>query len=169
MYLCSGDVKGSELRQVDTSIKDYEMKQVKLMSRTTPSHQMQLRTWLAETLCIRRFGFKLPSEFWRLPKYKFLFAAEIKAVSKFIKKYGDGPVVRAVLDNKTITTLGDYAAAEVFIQNEVESLKRLETPKDTTKVEEVKNNISEVDLRGVRVKTNKSLFSKLDGIINGER
>lgn len=136
------------------------------MSRTTPSHVMQLRAWLAETLCIRQFGFNLPSEFWKLPKYKFKFAAEIKSVSKFIKKYGEGPVVRAILDNKKLTSMSDYASAEFYIQNDIASLERLRKPKDTSK-HEVKINNNVEDLRTEIPTTKESLFTKLDRMING--
>lgn len=171
MYLGSERFNDKSFRdnKEPSTQKVHKMKKKKIqyMSRTTPGHEMQLRTWLAETLMIRQINWKLPEKFWTLPKYKFKFATEIKAVSKYIKKYGEGAVVRAVLDNKKLTSMSDYAFAEVCLQNEEASLKRISLPKDTSPAPERINNISSADLRDARPEPKENLFTKLDRIING--
>lgn len=137
-----------------------------VQSRTTPGHYMQLRSWLAELLCIRQFG-RLPPWFWRDVRYKFRYSNEIKSITKFLKVYGEPTVVTAILDNREITTLADYGKAEVFLQREQNIRNKRALAKDTS-LPIKKDNAATEDLRDSKPQTHKlSLFEKLDRIKNG--
>lgn len=128
---------------------------------------MQLRSWLAELLCIRQFG-KLPPWFWRDTRYKFRYGSEIKSISKFIKIYGEQIVVMALLNNRELTSLADYAKAEVYLQREQNLRSKRALKKDTSLP--IKKEVGEcVDLRDARnCNSTQGLFSKLDRMTNGE-
>lgn len=134
----------------------------KVQSRTTPNHKMQLRSWLAELVMLRsNRGRPLPPFFWRDTRWKWKYTHEVKAISKFIKQYGDNIVASVITNNRKIITARDYATMEFNLQNAVAINQRLSSPKDTTpvKYEDFSN------LKDLREKKNvvrkKTLFEKL--------
>lgn len=85
---------------------------------------------LCRTLLQRQFG-DLPANVWASPKHKFDSVREFKAINMFAKKYGLKTVVAAVIYNVKLKSLSNYAAAEVFLQQEVDAERRRDLPKDT--------------------------------------
>jgi hypothetical protein len=136
-----------------------------IQSRTTPGHKMQLRAFVAETLFIRQHG-KLPPYFWQQTRYKFRDGMEIKAASKFIKIYGEAILMIVVLNNRELTTLTDYAKAEVYLQQEKNRRELRKLAKDVTAPEHIKK-IGVEDLRTNVTKRPMGLFSKLEKL-NGQ-
>ncbi len=101
-------------------------------SLTTPGHRMELKTWLVEIIMVRaNKGVKLPAKFWSDSRWKWKFVNELKAVTKSIKRYGEGPIIRAVY-SRHLTTFTSYGELEVALQAEDERAKRLKAPKDLT-------------------------------------
>lgn len=135
-------------------------------SITTPGHVMQVRSWLAELVMVRSLG-ELPPYFWRDQRWKWKYANEVKAVTKFIKKYGEGVVAKAVCDDKKIKSFADYAHLEYSLQREADAQHKLSLPKDTTPVKnEDRRPIA--DLREPRsVVSKKGLFERLSELENG--
>lgn len=131
-----------------------------VQSMTTPGHIMQLRSWLAELVMVRSSNGRLPEYFWRDTRWKWRYGNEVKAVSKFIKKYGEDVVVKVVCGNP-IKSFTDYAELEFLLQKEAEAKKRLASPKDTTPVtNEERRDLP--DLREPRsVVSKKTLFERL--------
>ncbi len=136
----------------------------KIQSLTTPGHKMLARSWISELVMWRANFGHLPPYFWRQTKWKWRYTNEVKAASKFIKKYGESTVVKIVCANKKLQTLASYGELEFLLQAEQDRLKRLATPKDNTPViDKVRAPIE--DLRGPRsINTKKGLFEKLDGL-----
>ena len=136
-------------------------KKIKVQSQTTDGHKMQLRSYIAELMLIRQFGLgSLHPYFWRHKYWRGLYTKEVRAVSKFLKSYGDRAVV-TVANNVQINTFTNYAELEFFLQKESAGYSRLSQPKDTSKI---KNETYEVeDLREPRFFVRKKgLFEKLD-------
>lgn len=132
-----------------------------VQSMTTPGHMMQLRSWLAELAMVRSTNGRLPEFFWRDTRWKWRYANEVKAVSKFLKKYGEDVVVKVVCGNKTIKSFTDYAELEFLLQKEAEVKQRLASPKDTTPVKNEERRDT-IDLREPRsVVSKKKLFERL--------
>lgn len=133
----------------------------KVKSATTPNHKMQLRSWLAELVMLRsNRGRPLPPYFWRDNRWKWAYTREVKAVSKFIKSYGENIVV-SVACNKKIHTFTDYANLEFHLQNEQASVERLARPKDLGEVMNEDAGVVE-DLREPRsFAIKKTLFERL--------
>ena len=99
-------------------------------SQTTPGHKMQVRSWLAELVMLRRHQGRLPPYFWRENKWKWRYTNEVKAASKFIKAYGEPTVTKVVCREKRLETLTSYGDLEFLLQAEQESLRQLALPKD---------------------------------------
>lgn len=138
----------------------------KLESLTTPGHMMQVRSWIAELMMVRYHKGQLPPYFWRDGRWKWRYANEMKAVTKFIKKYGEGVVLKVICDAK-INSFASYAELEFHLQREFEAQARLALPKDTT---EVVNEVRDVstDLREPRsVVSKRGLFDRLAELENG--
>ena len=134
----------------------------KIQSQTTPGHRMQIRSWLAELVLWRANRGRLPPYFWRNTKWKWKYTNEVKAASKFIKKYGEATVTKIVCFNKKLTTLTSYGELEFLLQAEEARLKRLAAPKDTTILIDEAPVVLE-DLREPRiVSKKKGLFERLD-------
>ena len=136
------------------------MAQMKILSQTTRGHNMQLRSWLAELVMLRTYG-KLKPYFWRDSRWRGIYTQEVKAVSKFIKNYGNRAIVM-VAENPFIKTFTDYANIEWRIQEFAKSDELIRKPKD---FEPPISPISQgEDLRDYEIKkTNKiSLFDRLD-------
>lgn len=136
-------------------------KKIKVLSQTTHGHQMQLRSYLAELMLIRQYGLtSLQPYFWRHKFWRGLYTREVRAISKFLKSYGERAVVE-VASKTSISTFTNYAELEFFLQKESARDKRLAQPKDTS---EIKDETDEVhDLRGPRFSIRKKgLFEKLD-------
>lgn len=131
-----------------------------IKSLTTPNHMMQLRSWLAELAMVRSSNGRLPEYFWRDTRWKWKYANEVKAVTKFIKKYGEDVVVKVACGNP-IKSFAEYGELEFLLQKESEAKQRLSLPKDTTPI---KNEDTQdiADLRGPRsVVSKKNLFERL--------
>ena len=93
-------------------------KKIKVQSQTTNGHKMQLRSYIAELMLIRQFGLgSLHPYFWRHKYWKGLYMKEVRAVSKFLKSYGERAVV-TVANNVQINTFTNYAELEFFLQKE---------------------------------------------------
>lgn len=136
-------------------------KELRINSSTTPGHKMLLRSWLAELAMTRsNRGSPLPAYFWRDGRWKWKYGQEVKAASKFIKKYGQAIVVSVVIDN-CINTFSDYGNMEFFLQREFDSICRMAAPKDNTVAEkEQKKEI--VDIREPKIfPKKKGVFEKL--------
>jgi len=138
-------------------------KSKKRKSITTPGHLMAVRNSLTELMMFRSFFGKLPAYFWRDTRWKWRYTQEVKAISKFIKKYGEDLVAEVIIKNY-ITTAKDYSNLEVLLQREMDRISRLLRPKDTSKMEaEVDEEIK--DLRESRPSVcKKSLFERLSDI-----
>ena len=131
-----------------------------IKSLTTPNHMMQLRSWLAELVMVRSSDGRLPEYFWRDTRWKWKYSNEVKAVTKFIKKFGEAVVIKVTCDTR-IKSFADYGELEYLLQKESEAKQRLSLPKDTT---EVKNEEHQelTDLREPRsVVSKKNLFERL--------
>jgi hypothetical protein len=137
-----------------------------IQSLTTPNHHMQLRSWLAELVMVRSTNGRLPEYFWRDTRWKWRYGNEVKAVTKFIKKYGESVVVKVVCNNP-VKSFTDYAELEFLLQKEYEAKQRLAIPKDTTPVmNEERRDLT--DLREPRsVVSRKNLFERLSEIEGG--
>lgn len=137
-----------------------------IQSLTTPNHKMQLRSWLAELVMTRAYVGQLSPYFWREQKWKWIYANEVKAATKFLKKFGESAVAKVLIDNRNIKSVAKYAEIEYLLQNEAERLVRLARPKDISPIEvsEPKNTI---DLRDFSTKTKIGLFDKLGELENG--
>lgn len=136
-------------------------KRTTIKSSTTPNHRMNLRSWLAELVMIRaNRGSLLPPFFWRDARWKWKYTNEVKAASKFIKKFGEALVVKVVADNP-VTTFSDYGNMEFLLQSELDILMRHMLPKDFSPV--VDEDQEEIeDIRGPRIiNKQKGLFSRL--------
>lgn len=135
-------------------------------STTTPGHNMQLRSWLAELVMLRANKGPLKPYFWRDVRWKWRYTNEVKAVSKYIKTYGEAVVVAVAADSK-VNTFTDYARLEFLLQNEAAKYTRLPSIKDSSPVVDIVK-ITGVDLREQRnIKRKKSLFEKLSELENG--
>lgn len=133
----------------------------KIESQTTPGHKMLPRSWVAELVMWRANRGKLPPYFWRNQKWKWKYGQEVRAATKFVKKYGEDAVVRVVCANKKLITLSSYGDIEFLLQQEEERLRRLSLPKDTTPLAEEVHEPLE-DLREPRSVSRKvGLFEKL--------
>ena len=139
----------------------------KVNSTSTPGHKMFIRSWLAELVMTRaNRGRPLKPYFWRDTRWKWRYTNEVKAASKFIKKYGEALVVRVVCDHK-INTFTDYGNLEFLLQNEQARIDRLSIPKDLSKVENEDPGVVE-DLREPRsFSIKKTLFERLAELENG--
>lgn len=137
------------------------MKNLKIKSETTPNHNMQLRSYVAELMLIRQFGkHSLMPYFWRHPRFKGTYTREVRAISKFIKTYGPSAVVSVACD-VGIRTFTNYAEIEFFIQKEAAKSKRLAVPKDVTEVYTESETYE--DLREPRVtQRKKGIFERLN-------
>jgi hypothetical protein len=134
----------------------------KIASSTTPGHRMFVRSWLAELIMRRSFAGRLPPYFWRETKWKWRYTNEVKAISKFIKKFGEDMVLKIVCENKKLKTAASYGELEYLLQEEEAKLKRLALPKDTSPVIN-EAPASHVDLREPRVVSKKKgLFERLN-------
>lgn len=138
----------------------------KVSSTSTPGHKMLVRSWLTELVMIRaNKGHPLKPYFWRDPRWKWKYTNEVKAASKFIKKYGESLVVRIVCDNK-INTFTDYGNLEFLLQNEQARIDRLTIPKDLSQIENEAVEVVE-DLREPRsFAIKKTLFERLAELEN---
>ena len=87
----------------------------KIASRTTPGHNMQARSWITELVMLRSNMGQLPPYFWREPKWKWRYTNEVKAASKFIKRYGESTVVKIVCANRQLATLASYGELEFLL------------------------------------------------------
>lgn len=133
-------------------------------SLTTPGHKMQERSALAELVMLRSY-LRLPPYFWRDSRWKWKYTQEVKAISKFIKKYGLDVVSKILRRNYISTVAKDYGNIEVLLQREMDSISRLAMTKDTTEVKA--ETLPEVeDLRGARPSfvKKKTLFERLSEI-----
>lgn len=126
----------------------------KIESLTTPGFQMQARSWIAELVVYRANNGNLPPKFWQQQKWKWRYANEVKAATKFIKSYGESTVLRVVLENKNLTTLSSYGDIEYLLQVEQEKLERLKTPKDTS------DNVLETRVVGTDLRESNSFKPK---------
>lgn len=137
-----------------------------VQSSTTPGHKMQLRSWLVELVMLRASGGRLPPYFWKEQKWKWRYTNEIKAVSKFIKTYGELAVLNAVLNNRELSTFSSYGDIEFLLQKEDELVKKQLTPKDYTEVKPLAP-LSDEDYREpVSFVKKKSLFDRLRELEN---
>jgi hypothetical protein len=137
---------------------------MKKPSLTTPGHKMTLRNSLAELVLLRANHGKLPEYFWRDTRWKWAYAREVQAITKFIKKYGEDVVSKVILSNYVATT-ADYGNLEFLLQEQMDKLARLYKPKDTTPVKaEVDEKVP--DLREPRPSSfkRKSIWERLDEI-----
>jgi hypothetical protein len=135
-------------------------------SSTTPGHIMQVRSWLAELVMVRAHG-NLPPYFWREQRWKWIYANELKAVTKFIKKFGETVVAKTVCDNRKIHSFAHYAELEYSLQREADAQYKLSLPKDTTPIKN-EDRGSDVDLREPRsVVSKKGLFERLSELEHG--
>lgn len=139
-------------------------KKILFPSTTTPGHRMELKTWLVELVMIRaNKGIRLPAKFWSDSRWKWKFINELKAVTKHLKKYGEGPVIRIVYANP-ICSFSNYAELEFLLQAESDRQKRLAAPKDNSEVQLLQSSILE-DFREERPKVvKKNLFDKLSDL-----
>lgn len=103
-----------------------------IKSNTTPGHKMQVRSWLVELVMMRANPGRLFPYYWRDQRYKWIYTNEIKAVSKFIKTYGEPLVVSVTIDNREITSFSGYADVEYLLQKAAARQERLSAPKDTS-------------------------------------
>ena len=134
---------------------------IKVQSQTTDGHKMLLRSYIAELMLIRQYGISsLRPYFWRHKFWKGLYTKEVRAISKFLKSYGNKAVVE-VANNVHITTFTNYAELEFFLQKEAANGKRLATLKDTSKTKIEEHRVE--DLREPRFFIKKKgLFEKLN-------
>lgn len=142
-------------------------KKIKIQSLSTPGHNMFVRSWLAELVMTRaNKGQKLKPYFWRDSRWKWKYTSEVKAVSKFIKKYGEAAVVKVVSENRKIFTFASYGEMEVLLQKEHGRIERLLLPKDNTEVTSEEPEVV-TDLRGPRLSiSKKGLFQRLAELEN---
>jgi len=138
-------------------------KQNKLPSATTPNSFLPVRQWLAELVMYRKHKGRLPEAFWKVQKFKWQFVNELKAVSTFIKRYGEDVVKFVVVANKDIQTFTSYGDVEVKLQKAVERLNRIMSPKDDSPAT-FKPPIADGDFRHREnnVSPRQSLFLKLN-------
>ncbi len=108
----------------------------------------------------RAYPGQLSPYFWREQKWKWIYANEVKAVTKFLKKYGDGAVAKTLIDNRQIKSVAKYAELEYMLQNEAERLVRLAVPKDNSPIE-VSEKEDLPDLRDFTTRTRKGLFERI--------
>jgi hypothetical protein len=123
---------------------------------------MQFRCWVAEIVILRRFK-HLPPNFWREPKFKWIFMGEVKAATKFIKDYGQAAVELVVTNNKDLTTLSSYGDMEVLLQAEEARQKRLAAPKDTEPCRPILPTELK-DLRDFKTTAKTGLFERLNNL-----
>jgi hypothetical protein len=137
------------------------IKKIKVQSQTTAGHKMELRSFLAELMLIRQYGLQsLCPYFWRHKYWRGLYTVEVRAISKFLKSYGQEAVI-AVIGNIKINTFTNYAELEYFLQKIRAANNRLAKPKDTTKI--INETCTVEDLREPRffVKS-KGMFERID-------
>ena len=138
-------------------------KKIKVKSETTPNHNMQLRSYIAELMMVRQYGLdNLGPYFWRSKRWRGTYTREVRAITKFINKYGEEAIVNLCC-NMSINTFANYADIEFFLQREASSIARKKLPKDISGIT-CEVSVSE-DLREPRsfIKQ-KGLFDKLDEI-----
>jgi len=134
---------------------------VKVLSRTTPNHKMQVRSWLAELVMLRSLG-SLPAFFWRDRRWKGKHTSEVRAVSKFIKSSNESTLIK-IAENRDVVTWTDYAFVQFLLQQELDKMRRFMLPKDRTPVEEIVTEFE--DLREEKFgRKKKSLFEQIDNL-----
>lgn len=132
-----------------------------ILSLTTPNHKMQLRSWLAELVMTRAYPGQLPPFFWREQKWKWIYSNEVKAITKFINKYGESAVAKTLIDNRQIKSAGKYSDIEYLLQHEAERLNRLAKPKDFSPIEPVVELRDLEDVRDFKTTVKKGLFERM--------
>ena len=141
------------------------MSKRKELSNTTPGHKMLIRSWLAELVMLRQHA-TLPAYFWRDTRWKWNYMREVKAISKFIKNYGELAVVSIACD-RHIKTFSNYGNIEFLLQNEKAKIERLNSLKDLSPIISEATQVTE-DLREPRsFIIRKSLFERLEELENG--
>lgn len=111
----------------------------------------------------RQFGLdNLSPYFWRSKRWRGAYTREVRAISKFLKRYGEWAVVNLSCDVR-INTFANYADIEFFLQKEAAKSIRLRLPKDISEV--ICETSVGKDLREPRnFIRQKGLFEKLDEI-----
>ncbi|MBV1929853.1 MAG: hypothetical protein KUG81_10140 [Gammaproteobacteria bacterium] len=141
----------------------------KFTSFSTPGHKQDCSNHLVELAFLRQNkGKRLPEFFWREQRYKWRYRKEVQACRKFIKKYGEGPVLLAAIENLTITTWTDFGHVEYLLQKHAERRRLRALPKDNTPVvpESVKVTEDYRDFEPAKPKL--GLFDRLKELSNGE-
>lgn len=142
-------------------------RKARFKSLSTSGRRIDCPNYLVELAFLKsQKGSPLPSEFWKLQRYKWRYRREIQAVKKFIKKYGEPAVLYTALHNH-ITTWTDFARVEFLLQQVAERQERLSSPKDTSgvKVEDVAVNADYRDYTPAPRK--KSIFERLKELERG--
>ncbi len=143
-------------------------KMARFNSLSTPGTKTTCPNYLVELAFLKRNkGNKLPSKFWQLQRYKWAYRREIQACRKFIKKYGEAPVLFVAMNNH-ITTWADFARIEYLLQQIDARKARLAEPKDTTAVEYESVKVSEDHRDFVPAPRKKGLFERLKELNSGE-
>lgn len=134
---------------------------VKVQSQTTPSHKMQVRSWLAELVMLRSIG-SLPAYFWRDSRWRGKYTSEVRAVSKFIKVGGELNLVK-IAEDRSIVTWTDYALVQYLLSREQEKFRKAMMPKDREPPKTISYDDSDLREAKYSIK-NKSTFEKLDSL-----
>jgi len=141
----------------------------KFTSFSTPGHKQDCSNHLVELAFLRQNkGKKLPEFFWREQRYKWRYRKKVQGCRKFIKKYGEGAVLLAAINNLSIATWTDFAHVEFILQKTEERRRLKSLPKDETPVEPETVKVIE-DYRDFEpAKPRLGLFDRLKELSNGE-